>query len=146
MWTLGGDRAVEQHTHLGLVGLLQLLLVEADLSLVLGSQLSQGLSQLALKLLLPSTVNLNHARLVPPLGLTQLLHVPRNTREFSFGNVVLEGDLTFSTSYSFIKLQIELLVLMLDLSSFSNINNFKDFTCRNQLWPMNLIALISKWL
>lgn len=59
--------------YLGVVGPLDLLLVEADLILVLGSQLGQGLGQLALKLLLPPAVDLHHARLVPALGLTQLL-------------------------------------------------------------------------
>lgn len=60
--------------YLGGVGLLDLLLVDADLLLVLGSQLYQGLGQLTLVILLCSrTVNLHHARLVPALGLPQLL-------------------------------------------------------------------------
>lgn len=62
-----------QHPDLRVVGLPDLLLVDADLILVLGPQLVQGLGQLALKLLLVPAVNLHHARLVPTLGLTQLL-------------------------------------------------------------------------
>lgn len=47
-----------------------------NLILMLGSQLSQGLGQLALKLLLSPAVNLHDARLEPMPGLTQLLKTP----------------------------------------------------------------------
>lgn len=59
-----------------MVGLLDLLLVEINLLLMLGSQLSQGLGQLALKLLLSPAVDLHYTRLVPTPGLTQLLKTP----------------------------------------------------------------------
>lgn len=62
-----------QHPDLGVVGLLQLLLVEADLVLVLGPQIGQGVGQLALELLLAPAVDLHQAGLVPTLGLAQLL-------------------------------------------------------------------------
>lgn len=59
--------------YLGVVGLLQLLLVEVDLVLVLASQLGQGFGQLALVVLLPPAVDLHQTRGVLPLGLVQLL-------------------------------------------------------------------------
>lgn len=62
---------------LGVVGLLNLLLVDADLILMLGPQLAQGLGQLALKVLLAPAVDLHHAGLVAALGLAQFLHVDR---------------------------------------------------------------------
>lgn len=60
--------------NLGVVGLLNLLLVDADLFLVLGPQVAQGLGQFALKVLLAPAVDLHHAGLVATLGLAQLLH------------------------------------------------------------------------
>lgn len=69
----GQQVALALPSHLGLVGLLQLLLVDVDLVLVLRPQLGQRLGQLALKLLLPAAVDLHDARLVSTLRLTQLL-------------------------------------------------------------------------
>lgn len=57
------------------VGLLHLLLVEADLLVVLLSQLGQGSGQLVLKLLLTPAVHLHDVRLEATLGLTQLLQM-----------------------------------------------------------------------
>lgn len=59
--------------YLRVVGPLHLLLVEADLVLLLGSHLGQGVGQLVLKCPLLPVVDLRHATLVPSLGLTQLL-------------------------------------------------------------------------
>lgn len=80
------ERRFLQHPHLGVVGLLDLLLVEVDLLLVLGPQLVQRLGQLALKLLLLPVVNLHHASLVPTFGLTQLLQT-----ETGWGHSSLSG-------------------------------------------------------
>lgn len=80
--TLGGDRTVfpgQRSNYLGVVGLLDFLLVEADLLLVLGSKVNQSLGELAVELLLPPAVNLHHAGLKPTLGLTQLLQTTEET-------------------------------------------------------------------
>lgn len=62
-----------QWSYLGVVGLLQFFLVQADLLFVLSSQLGQSGCQLGLELLLPAAVDLHHPRLAAPLGLAQLL-------------------------------------------------------------------------
>lgn len=61
-------------TDLRIVGLLNLLLVDADLLLMLRPQVAQGFGQLALKVLLAPAVDLHHAGLTAPLGLAQFLH------------------------------------------------------------------------
>lgn len=63
----------QRANYLGVVGLLDFLLVEADLLLVLGSKVNQSLGELAVELLLPPAVNLHHAGLKATLGVTQLL-------------------------------------------------------------------------
>lgn len=69
----------QRSNYLGVVGLLDFLLVEADLLLVLGSKVNQSLGELAVELLLPPAVNLHHAGLKPTLGLTQLLQTTEET-------------------------------------------------------------------
>lgn len=77
MWShqqpLPGLQVWTEQTYLRVVGLLHLLLVEAELFLVLGSHLDQRLGQLALVVHLPPAVELHHARLVAAFGLTHLL-------------------------------------------------------------------------
>lgn len=59
--------------YLGIVGLLNLLLVDAELILMLATEVSQSLSQLTVELLLSTAVNFHHTRLMPTLRLAQLL-------------------------------------------------------------------------
>lgn len=59
--------------HLGLVGLLQLQLVETHLLVVLAAQLLKCLRHLEVVLLLPAAVHLHQAPLVPPACLPHLL-------------------------------------------------------------------------
>lgn len=73
-------------TDLGVVGLLDLLLVDADLFLMLSPQLAQGFGQLALKVQLPPAVDLHHAGLLAPLGLAQFLHTRIDGRECQIGD------------------------------------------------------------
>lgn len=67
------DQQGAAELYLGVVGPLQLLLVDANLVLVLRPQLRQSFSQFAFKLLLPPAVDLHYLGTVPTSGLTQLL-------------------------------------------------------------------------
>lgn len=70
---LAGPAALWGSTHFGVVGLLQLLLVQPHLGVVLLSHLVQGLSQLVLILDLTPGVHFYQARLMLPPGLINLL-------------------------------------------------------------------------
>lgn len=59
--------------YLGVVGLLNVLLVDAKLLFVLSTKFSQSFRQFTLKILLPATVDFHHTRLIPALRLTKLL-------------------------------------------------------------------------
>lgn len=77
--------------HLGVVGLLQLFLVQPHLRVVLLSHLVQGLSQLVLILNLTPGVHLHQARLMLPSCLIDLLQG---------GKIVSQGAYTGRTSSS----------------------------------------------
>lgn len=78
--------------YLGVIRLLDLILVHLDLQLVLVPHLHQCLRQLALKILLVATVQLNHARLVAPLHFPQFLlgkDQKKQHKNMSDGNTAL---------------------------------------------------------
>lgn len=77
---------VNEMTYLGLEGLLQLSLVEADLLLVLLPEVLQSLGQFKLVILFGSGVHLHHALLVTLPRLTHLLraHGCRFNNNYSF--------------------------------------------------------------
>lgn len=56
-----------------IVGLLDLLFIDAELLLMLTPELDQGVGQLALEFLLPAAVDLDHAGLVSAFRLAQFL-------------------------------------------------------------------------
>lgn len=59
--------------YLGVVGLLDLILVHFNLQLMLVAHIRQCLGQFAFKLLLVAIIQFNHAGLMTPLYLPQLL-------------------------------------------------------------------------
>lgn len=59
--------------YLGVVGLLDLILVHFNLQLMLVAHIRQCLGQFAFKLLLVAIIQFNHAGLMTPLCLPQLL-------------------------------------------------------------------------
>lgn len=112
-----------QSSYPGVVGLLQFLLVNADLLFVLSSQLDQSCRQLVLKLLLSAAVDLHHPRLGAPLGLACLLQggVQTQTAE-SQEHFILDHFPPFKCT----------------------VNTNKRSTCTDPLQSINLIVLISQ--